>query len=71
MHIYKANRFTFKKTKRLYWMNILVHSTFDNKSSSVSILVRKMVLRVDTSNDYRRTDSRREFFDVLFKSFAQ
>lgn len=52
-------------------MNILLHSTFSSKSGSVSILMRKVVLRVDTSNDYRRTDSRREFFDVLFKSFAQ
>lgn len=52
-------------------MNILVHSTFSNKSSIVSILMRKVVLRVDTSNDYRRIDSRREFFDVLFKGFAQ
>lgn len=52
-------------------MNILVHSTFRNKSSSVSILMRKVVLGVDASYDCRRIDSRREFFDVLFKSFAQ
>lgn len=52
-------------------MNTFVHSTFRNKSSSVSIPMRKVVLRVDLSCDYRRTDSRREFFDVLFKSFAQ
>lgn len=67
MHIYKAE----EKKKRLYWMNILVHSTFRNKSSSVSILMRKVVLGVDASYDCRRIDSRREFFDVLFKSFAQ
>jgi len=52
-------------------MNILVHSTFRNESSSVSILIRKVLLRVDTSYNYRRIDSRRGFFDVLFKSFAQ
>lgn len=52
-------------------MNIFVHSTFRNKSSSVSILMRKVVLRVVTSNIYRRIDIRIEFFYVLFKSFAQ
>lgn len=52
-------------------MNIFLHTTFKNKFSNVSILKRKVVLRVGTSYDYRRIDSRREFFDVLFKSFAQ
>lgn len=69
--IYKANNFTFKRKKAILDEHFSsVHSTFSSKSSSVSILMRKAVLRVDTSNDYRRID-RREFFDVLFKGFAQ
>lgn len=48
-----------------------MHSTFRNKSRSVSILIKKVVLRVDASYDCRRNDGRREFFDVLFKSYAQ